>query len=414
MNKERLLERFLRYVQVDTTACEEVDTYPSSASQIDLAKLVADELREAGAEDVVVSEFGIVTATVPATAGDNAPVVALCAHFDTSPETTGKNVNPQVIREYQGGDIDLPGDADAVIRTADCPELTDLVGATLITTDGTTLLGGDDKAGVAIIVETVAHLIENPDLAHGQVRVCLTCDEEVGRGTDHIDLKQLAADVCYTLDGGGKGELDIETFSADLATVRFGGVNIHPAIAKDKMVNAIRVVADFLNRMPGDGCSPETTDGRTGFMHPYTIEGGVGELTLRILLRDFDTAKLKEYADTLRFTASVVSKEHPGSTITVDVREQYRNMADGLRDEPRAAGLAEQAYKNLGVDPNLTIVRGGTDGSKLAEMGLPTPNLSSGQHNIHSPLEWACLDEMEFAAKHLIELLELWSKESAS
>jgi len=410
MNKERLLERFLRYVQVDTTAREEVDDYPSSRGQLELADLVAEELRAAGAEEVCRSEFGVVLATVPATANPDAPVVALCAHFDTSPETTGKNVCPQVIRDYQGGDIDLPGNDTAIVRVEDCPELAELVGSTLITTDGTTLLGGDDKAGVAIIVETVAHLIEQQEIPHGKVRICLTCDEEIGRGTDHIDLVELGADVCYTLDGQGRGELDIETFSADLATVRFGGVNIHPAIAKDKMVNSIRVAADFMNRLPADGCSPETTSQRQGFLHPYTIEGGVGELTLRILLRDFDTARLADYAETLRATAQAVAADHPGSSITVDIREQYRNMADGLRDEPRAVAFAEAAYKKLCIEPNLTIVRGGTDGSKLTEMGLPTPNLSSGQHNIHSPLEWACLEEMEFAGRHLIELLQLWAE----
>ena len=418
MNKERLLERFLRYVQVDTTAREEVDDYPSSPTQLDLAKLVADELRAAGAEDVHMSEFGIVTATVPATNSNNGssdgPVVALCAHFDTSPETTGKNVQPQVIRDYQGGDIAFPDAKGASICVEDNPELAELLGTTLITTDGTTLLGGDDKAGVAVIVETVAHLIEQPTLPHGKVRVCLTCDEEIGRGTDHIDLKQLGADVCYTLDGQGRGDLDIETFSADLATVRFVGVNIHPAIAKGKMVNAIRIAADFLDRLPSDGYSPETTSDRQGFLHPYTIEGGVGDLTLRILLRDFDTAKLAEYAETLRTTANEVANAHPGSAVSVEVREQYRNMADGLRSEPRAVAFAAEAYKKLGVTPNLTTVRGGTDGSKLTEMGLPTPNLSTGQHNIHSPLEWACLDEMEFAVLHLLELLQLWGDEAAS
>lgn len=409
MNQERLLERFLRYVQVDTTAVEEVEQYPSSANQLELGRLVAEDLRTAGAEDVELSKFGVVTATLPATNNSDTPVVALCAHFDTSPETTGKDVKPQVIRDYQGGDMELPGVDDAAIRVEENSELADLHGATLITTDGSTLLGGDDKAGVAVIVETIAYLVEHPEIPHGRVRVCLTCDEEVGRGTDHIDLGQLGADVCYTLDGQGRGELDVETFSADLATVRFTGVNIHPAIAKDKMVNAIRALGDYLNRIPNVGCSPETTSDREGFLHPYTVEGGVGEVTLRILLRDFDTAKLAEYADTLRATAAAVEEDHPGSSVTVEIREQYRNMADGLRAEPRAVAYAAEAYKKLGIEPNLTIVRGGTDGSRLTELGLPTPNLSTGQHAIHSPLEWACLEELEFAARHLVELLQLWA-----
>ncbi|REJ89984.1 MAG: peptidase T [Planctomycetota bacterium] len=411
INQDRLLERLLRYVQIDTTAREEVDDYPSSAGQFELGRLVAEELRAAGAVDVEQSKFGIVTATLPASGERTAPVVALCAHFDTSPETSGKGCRPQVLRDYDGQDIQLPGDDGRVVRVAECPELAEMVGRTLVTTDGTTLLGGDDKAGVAVIVETIAHLAENQDIDHGTVRVCLTCDEEVGRGTDHIDLAALGADVCYTLDGQGQGELDVETFSADLATVRIEGVNIHPAIAKGKMVNAVRIAGDFLSRLPAAGLSPETTDGRDGFMHPYTIEGGVAEVTLRILLRDFDTAKLAEYARILEETAHEVASSHAGSRIAVDVREQYRNMAAGLRDEPRAVGLAAEAYRRLGTEPKLTIVRGGTDGSKLTELGLPTPNLSTGQHNIHSPLEWACLEEMEFAVRHLVELLQLWAAE---
>jgi tripeptide aminopeptidase len=273
-------------------------------------------------------------------------------------------------------------------------------------------LGADDKAGVAIIMETAATLIEHPEIAHGPIRVVFTCDEEIGHGVDHVDLNKLGATVCYTLDGGGANEIDIETFSADMATVRIKGINIHPMMAKGRMVNAVRISSDFLQRLPRSFLSPETTSERKGFLHPYSIEGGVGEVTIKILIRDFDTATLARHAEVLHRAAAVCRLEHPRATIDVEITPQYRNMADGLAREPRAVDYAKLALERLGRTPKLTIVRGGTDGSRFTEFGLPTPNLSSGQHNPHSPLEWACLDEMREACEMLVELAMIWAEKS--
>ncbi len=419
MNRDRLLERFLRYVQIDTTARESAETYPSSSGQLELGKILADELVALGiaAEQ---DQHGIVLATVPSTvdgaaasadtvaAGDPVPTIAFCAHLDTSAETTGAGVKPQVIKPYEGGNIVLPGDSTKVILVDENPELKNLVGCTLITSDGTTLLGADDKAGVAVIMETAAWLMEHPEIQHGPVRLVFTCDEEIGRGVDKLNLDRIDATVCYTLDGQGANEIDVETFSADVAVIHVRGVNIHPSIGKDRMTNALRVAANFIERLPRNQLSPETTQGREGFIHPYQIEGGVGEVRLRVILRDFDTAKLEEYAQRLHVAAADSMLEFKGAQIEVELCRQYRNMADGLVREPRAVGYAQQALSQLGRDSQLAIVRGGTDGSRLTELGLPTPNLSTGQHAPHSPLEWACLDEMIQSIEWLIALTTVW------
>jgi tripeptide aminopeptidase len=406
-----LLDRFLRYVRIGTTANEKATGYPSSPGQLVLGKMLADELRALGLGDAEQDEHGIVLATIPATVGHAAPVIAWIAHVDTSPETTGENVRPIVHEDYDGGDIVLPGDPTKVLRPADSPELAALKGKTIITTDGTTLLGGDDKAGVAVIMETAAQLLARPEVPHGPIRICFTCDEEIGRGVDHLDLGKLGAHVGYTLDGRGVGEIDTETFSADLATVTITGTNIHPAIARGRMVNAVRLAGLFLERLPRLTQAPEVTDGREGFLHPYTIEGGVAKVTIRILLRDFDTPVLEQRADLLRAVARTIEAEYPTAKVDVQVSRQYRNMADGLAKEPRAVALAQQAMRQAGLEPKLTIVRGGTDGSRLTELGLPTPNLSTGEHNIHSPLEWTCLEEMATAVRVLIELARVWGEE---
>lgn len=410
LNRQRLMDRFLRYVQIDTTANDATDEYPSSPGQRELGDLLAKELRGMGLEDVEHDRHGLIYATIPATPGRTGPVIAFNAHLDTSPETTGRNVKPQVISEYLGGDIPLPGDPRQVIRVAESPELKSLLGCTLITTDGTTLLGGDDKAGVAIIMELAATLAERPEIRHGAIRILFTCDEEIGRGVRHVDLGKLGAVVGYTLDGGGANDIDVETFSADRATVTFRGVNIHPAIAKDRMINAIRAAGEFLGQLPTDRLSPETSSGRDGFLHPYQIHGGVAEVTLQLILRDFETSRLGDLAARLEEAARHVRGKIPGIQCEINVQPQYRNLADGLRKEPRAVQYAQEAHQRLGRVPRLTIVRGGTDGSMLTEQGLPTPNLSSGQHNLHSPLEWACLDEMLEALEVLIELVRIWSE----
>jgi tripeptide aminopeptidase len=406
-----LLDRFCRYVRVTTQADEKSAVYPSTPGQLELGKMLVQELRTLGLRDAEQDEHGIVLATVPATVSHAAPIMAWIAHVDTSPETSGVNVHPIVHQPYDGGDIVLPGDPTRVIRVADTPELAKLAGKTIITSDGTTLLGGDDKAGVAVIVEAAAQLLARPEVPHGPIRLCFTCDEEIGRGVDHLDLHKLGAQVGYTLDGQGVGDIDTETFSADLATVTIQGTNIHPAIAKGRMVNAVRLAGLFLERLPRLVQAPEVTEGREGFLHPYTVEGGVAKTTIRILLRDFATPRLAERAELLRAVARTITAEYPTATIDVDVKTQYRNMAEGLGKEPRAVPLAEEAMRRAGIEPKLTIVRGGTDGSRLTELGLPTPNLSTGEHNIHSPLEWTCLEEMAAAAGVLIELARIWGNE---
>jgi len=408
MNKDRLLERFLEYVRIDSTADESSSSVPSSPGQLDVGKLLVEQMRAMGIADATQDEWGIVIGTVPGNC--EAPTIAFNSHVDTTPETSGKNVQPNVIENFDGNDLQLTGDPSKIISAKTCPELPLAAGKTIITSDGTTLLGGDDKAGVAIIMEVAHHLLEHPEIAHGPVRIVFTCDEEIGRGTDHINLNKIDATVCYNFDSGGEGDIDVETFSADMALVTFSGVNIHPAIAKDKMVNSIRAAGEFISRMPAD-ISPERTDGRAGYLHPYVLHGGVAETTLKILLRDFETAKLTEHAARLQIIADEVSAVWPETKIEIKIKEQYRNMADGLVAEPRAVDYAVDAHTALGRTAKKTIVRGGTDGSRLTEMGLPTPNLSSGQHNIHSPLEWACLDEMLAAAEVGIEIVKRWARD---
>ena len=406
-----LLDRFLRYVRLDTQADESGTTYPSTPGQLVLARLLRDELLAMGYADARVTEFGVVHATIPGTV-PGAPTVALNSHVDTSPEVSGKGVNPQVVRNYPGGDLPLPN-GGLVIRASETPELAGLVGKTIVTTDGTTLLGGDDKAGVAVIMEVARLLSADQSIPHGPVKVVFTPDEEIGKGVLHLDPADLQADVGYTLDGGGVGEVEGETFSADRATVTLTGVNIHPGLAKGKMVNAVRLAAEFLSALPADALSPETTDGRDGFLHPYRIEGGVPTTTIQILLRDFDTPKLAEYAELLRGIGRQVEAAHPGAKVDVVVAEQYRNMRDGMGKQPDAVPFALEAVRRAGLTPARKSIRGGTDGAMLTAKGLPTPNLSCGEHNIHSPLEWVCVEEMEQNVRVVVELLKVWAGRGA-
>jgi tripeptide aminopeptidase len=407
-----LLDRFLRYVQIDTQSNESSTTVPSTARQLDLCRLLEAECREMGLADVSLDQFGIVMATVPATVAGHAPTIAWVAHVDTSPETTGTGVKPVVHSPYAGGDIVLAGDRSKIIRTADNPDLEQLVGGTIITTDGTTLLGADDKAGVAVIMSAAAFLLAHPEIPHGPIRVCFTCDEEIGHGVDHLDLKKLDALCAYTLDGDGAGTVDCETFSADQAIVTVTGVNIHPSIGKGKMVNAVRILSEFLSRLPTDRLSPETTSEREGFIHPYTIEGSVAQAKVRIILRDFEAPKLAEYAALLEQIAADLIAKNPRAAIEIRIVEQYRNMREGLVREPRALAKALEATRAAGLEPRQTIIRGGTDGSRLTALGLPTPNLSTGEHNPHSPLEWTSLEEMQHAVNVLVALARAWADES--
>jgi len=424
-----LLERFLRYVKIDTSADPTSETYPSSPSQLVLSKLLCEELLAMGIRDCVQDEYGMVWATIPASSKEfaDAPMVLFNSHVDTSPEAPGSNVKPQVIESFDGEPIKL-GSSGVVIDPKSCPDMANLIGKTLVVTDGTTLLGGDDKAGVAVIMQLASYLTSQqgidheiePKIPHGPVRILFTCDEEIGQGTRHITHEKLASRalgdqpiapiVGYTLDGGDQGQIDEETFSADMAIVHFKGSNIHPAIAKGRMINAVRAAAMFVDLLPTDRFAPESTEGRDGFLHPYDLHAGVGEATLQLILRDFDEAKLEEYKLLLDRIGDEVLLQMPGLQIEIETKKQYRNMAEGIAKLPEAVLYAEEAYNAIGVPCQRTIVRGGTDGSLLTAMGLPTPNLSVGQHNIHAVTEFACLDQMVVAVEHLIELLKRWSK----
>lgn len=409
---DSLLDRFIRYVKVETTAVEETKDYPSSPGQLDLGRILADELKALKLENVSMDEHGIVMGTIPGNV-PGAPTISWLSHIDTSPEFTAKNVKPIIHKNYDGKDIQLPGDPTRVIRVDETEGMAALKGKTLITTDGTTLLGADDKAGLAAIMTASAHLMAHPEIKHGPIRIVFTCDEEVGRGTDKLDLAKIGATVAYTLDGDGEAGLENETWSADVTVVTITGKNIHPGYAKGRMINAIRLAAQFVERLPWHRLAPETTENRDGFMHPYVIEGGVPETKVRVLLRSFVTAELAEQAKILHAVADTIMAEHPGARINIEVKEQYRNMIEYLTKDPRAVKLADQAIKNAGLTTHFKSIRGGTDGSRLSEKGLPTPNLSVGMYNFHSPLEFACLEQMESAVKVLIELAQLWGKEKS-
>jgi tripeptide aminopeptidase len=412
INRQRLIDRFLRYVAVDTSADGDSNTYPSSPNQRTLAKIVADDLKAIEGIDVEVDEYALVWGTVRAsdTRFAQAPTVLFNSHLDTSPEAPGASIKTRILQSYNGGPIELGHGIE--ISDSNTPELSKLIGKTLIVTDGQTLLGGDDKAGVAVIVEFVTTILEQK-LPHGPLQILFTCDEEIGRGTDRVDMKKCIAEVGYTLDGSGQGIIEDENFSADMATVIFRGNNIHPAIAKGKMINALRAAATFASSLPLDHLSPETTDDREGFLHPYHLDGHVGQACLKILLRDFDTLKLTEYRRILEELAQKVRTIHPGIEIELQFSHQYRNMADGLKKRPETVSLALKAYEMIGVTAERDIIRGGTDGAMFTAKGLPMPNLATGQHNIHSVREFVCVDEMETAVRHLLALAGLWASQSA-
>lgn len=409
---DTLLDRFVRYAKLDTQASEFGTTYPSTEKQLELCRLLARECEALGLKDVSMSQFGVVTATVPSTAKHKAPAIAWFAHVDTSPEFSAEKVNPIIHRNYDGKDIVLPGDPSRVIRVAENPALKNLVGATVITTDGTTLLGADDKAGIAVILTAAAHLLAHPEIAHGPIRVCFTCDEEIGHGVDHIEIDRLGVVCGYTLDSDGTGKVDGETFSADLAIVTVTGINTHPSVGKGAMVNALRILSEFIRRMPTDTLCPEVTDGSQGFLHPYQLSGGVASASVRIIVRDFETPKLAEHEARLEKIAADLRAKYPRARVEIEIVKQYRNMRDGLGKEPRALPKAIEATRAAGMEPEISIIRGGTDGSVLTERGLPTPNLSTGQHNPHSPLEWTSLEEMQKAVDVLVQLAISWGRET--
>jgi tripeptide aminopeptidase len=410
--KQDVLQRFLRYVQIDTQSSENTTTYPSTAKQHALLDLLAEELRALGVPQVQKDEYGYVMATLPATIrnGASVPTIGFLAHVDTSPEVSGANVKPQVIESYAGGTITLPADPTQQIDPAESTALNDCIGHTIVTTDGTTLLGADNKSGVAAIMTAVAYLMQHPEMEHGPLAIGFTPDEEVGGGTTYFDIGKFGAKYAYTLDGDAAGSIQYETFSADSALVTIHGRNQHPGYAKDKMVNAIKLAGEYLHRLPKDRLSPETTTLYEGFVHPYVIEGGVERCSIKFLLRDFIDDKLTEYRIFLQGIADEIMALDERVEVTVEFKESYRNMRDTLNRVPHVVAYAEEAIRRVGLEPFSTPVRGGTDGSRLTAMGLPTPNLFAGQQNFHSLREWASADVMAQASQMVIELSRLWAE----
>jgi tripeptide aminopeptidase len=403
------LERFLRYVTVDTQSDPRSKSQPSTEKQKDLGRLLVEELLALGLADAHLDEHGNVYATVPANTDKQVPVICFCSHMDTAPDFSGTDVKPQIVKGYNGGDITLKGDTRQVIRVSDNPELANQVGNDIVTTDGTTLLGADDKAGIAEIIAAAQILIENPDLRHGTVKLLFTTDEEIGRGVDKVDLKKLGADFAYTLDGSTAGQLEAETFSADRVDITITGVAIHPGLAFGKMENAIKIASEIVTRLPKNA-TPETTKDKQGFLHPTDISGTMEKASISLIVRDFDDTGLAEKEKMLEGIVRDVLKAWPGSSYTFKVTEQYRNMKVVLDRNPEIVEYAQEAVRRVGLKPVMSSVRGGTDGSRLSHMGLPCPNIFTGGHAFHSPLEWISRQDMEKAVATIVELAKVWEE----
>lgn len=406
-------ERLLRYAQIDTQSDEKSPTSPSTQKQFDLLKPLADELTSIGATDVELTDYGVVLATIPATVQTTVPTIAFLAHVDTAPQFSGTGVKPIVHRQYAGGDIALP-DADVVLSPQAFPYLATKVGEDIVTASGTTLLGADDKAGVAIVMTAARHLLQHPDLAHGPIRIAFTPDEEIGRGVHRSLPDDLKADVAYTLDGAERGEIVYETFSADKADVHVRGVSIHPGQAKDKLVNALHLAAKIIDTLPQVTLTPETTAGREGFIHVYQMSGSAAAADLHFILRDFERDGLQQRAELIKQVCAAIQATEPRAQVTCKITEQYRNMRYWLENDMRPIELAREACLQAGIEPFSAPVRGGTDGSRLTEMGVPTPNLFTGMQNIHGPHEFVSVQDMSRATAMCVKLAELWSSATAA
>jgi len=413
---ETALDRFLRYVKIDTQSAEDAAMYPSTAKQLDLLRLLAEELRGLSLQDVTMDDHGYVMATLPGNlppdhpARDRVPAIGFIAHVDTSPSASGKDVKPQVF-VYRGGDIALPGDANAIILAKENPALPENIGKTIVTSDGTTLLGADDKAGVAIIMTAAQTLLADPALLHGDLRICFTPDEEVGGGTRYFDIEKFQARFAYTVDGDRLGEINRETFSANQAIIVVHGRSIHPGSAKGIMVNSIRAMGDIIIRLPKD-VAPETTEGYEPFIHPHALEGAEARSTLKLLLRDFRTPALKDLQDTLARIVADVQALHPRTKIELQIKEQYRNMKDHMGDDPRVLDCLWEAALRSGLEPKWQPIRGGTDGSRLTERGLPCPNIFTGGQSFHGVTEWLSVHAMEKSVETVVHLVQVWVEKS--
>ena len=406
---DTVVDRFLRYVVIDTQSDGSSDTQPSTLKQTNLGRLLVAELLAMGIADAHLDEHGYVYATIPANTDKTVPVICWCSHMDTAPDFTGADVKPQIVPDYQGGDIRLSGDSSRVIRVDEHPELRNQIGNDIITSDGTTLLGADDKAGLAEIMSAAQILASDPGVRHGAIKLLFTPDEEIGRGVDKVDLKKLGAQFAYTVDGETAGDIEDETFSADGVEIDIAGVAMHPGFAKDRMVNAIKLASAIVARLP-TAQAPETTDGRQGFVHPVEITGSMARAKIELIVRDFEEAGLAEKEALLERIAGEVVGAHPGASHTLKISEQYRNMKRVLDEHPQIVENAVEAIRRAGMTPRRGSIRGGTDGSRLSLMGLPCPNIFAGGHAFHSPLEWISRQDMEKAVATLVELAKVWEE----
>ena len=406
---DTVLDRFLRYVVIDTQSDPSSSTQPTTEKQKDLGRLLVDELLEIGLADAHLDEHGYVYATIPGNSDKPVPVICFCSHMDTAPDFSGTDVKPQIVRNYAGGDIRLVGDSSRVIRVAEHPELGNQIGNDIVTTDGTTLLGADDKAGLAEIMSAARILVDNPDIRHGTIKILFTPDEEVGRGVNKVDLDKLGADFAYTMDGETVGHVEDETFSADGVEISISGVAIHPGFAKDRMENAIKIAGAIIDRLPKD-VAPETTEGKQGFIHPVGVTGSMEKASLSFIVRDFTDEGLAQKEAMLETIVKQVMSAYPGSTYHFQVTEQYRNMKTVLDRHPEIVENALEAVRRAGMTPVRGSIRGGTDGSRLSFMGLPCPNIFAGGHAFHSPLEWVSRQDMEKAVATIVELAKIWEE----
>ncbi len=405
-------ERFLRYVRIDTQSDASSPTCPSTEKQKNLSRILVEELKAMGIQDVELDEHGYVYATIPATSSkQNVPVICFCSHVDTSPDLTGKDVNPIVHRNYMGQDIELPAGHGAILRPSEHPDLRKQIGHDVITTDGSTLLGADDKAGVAEIMDAAHHLMKHPEISHGTIRILFTPDEEIGRGVNKVDLERLGAKYAYTMDGETLGSMEDESFSADAAYITIKGVSAHPGFAKGNMVNALKVSAQFLQSLP-DAISPEHTEGREGFVHPTSVDGNADKVQIEMILRSFETPVLSDYADLIRKKLKAAVRLFPGADFELKIVEQYRNMKEVLDQHPHVVQYAEEAIARSGLEVKKGSIRGGTDGSRLSFMGLPCPNLFAGGHAFHSKYEWVSVQDMEKAVETIVHLAMIWEEKS--
>ncbi len=405
-------ERFLKYVTIDTQSDPDSTTCPSTEKQKDLGRLLVSELLEMGIADAHLDEFGYVYATIPATSDKVVPVICFCSHMDTSPDCTGYNVKPILHKNYNGQSINLPADASQILTVADHPDLLNQIGNDIITADGTTLLGADNKAGVAEIMDAANFLITHPEVKHGIIKILFTPDEEIGRGVNKVDLKKLGADFGYTMDGETLGHVENETFSADMVTLEINGFSVHPGFAKGKMESAIKIAAEVIDQLPKNKFSPETTEGKEGFVHPVSIAGSLEKTVVKFIIRDFENAKLIALENLIEATVKKVMLNYPKSFYNFIVTEQYRNYKEILDQNPLIIQHALEAVKRAGVTPYMSSIRGGTDGSRLSFMGLPCPNIFAGEHAFHGKHEWVSVQDMHKAVETIIHLSMIWDEKS--